>query len=409
MPGDSLISVGDAQERLQEVRPALGRERVPVASALGRTLAEPLSTPIPLPPFDRAAMDGYAVRAADVAAGAVLPVAGRTLAGDSPGRLAPGRAWRVFTGAPIPANADSVVEQEAVRGGAGGVVFGRPVPVGRNIMRQGHERLAGATVAAVGDRLTVAHLGLLASAGIDDMLVWARPRVAVVEVGSELAPAGAALGPGHIYGVHRVWIPAAVAEWGGQVVSVVHVPDDRADIGRAVDNALGVADLVLTTGGVSVGDADFLPDVLAELATPLFWRVAMHPGRAVAAARRRDRLIVALSGNPGAAYLSAMVLVAPWWAYVHGGRLVGRQSVEPLIGGFPRPTREPRYLSVRRVPGGVAADLPTGADVLTSYLHADGLAIVPAGAPVVPSGTAVSYWETPGVGGMSPRWMAAPV
>lgn len=402
-----MISVGDAQARLQEVRPALGRERVPVASALGRTLAEPLATPFPLPPFDRAAMDGYAVRAADVTAGVVLPVAGRTLAGDPPGQLAPGCAWRIFTGAPIPADADTVVEQEAVRVTADGAAFARPAPLGRNIMRQGHERVAGSMVAAEGDRLTVAHLGLLASVGIADTVVWTRPRVAVVEVGSELMSAGAVLGPGHIYGVHRVWIPAAVAEWGGQVVSVVHAPDDRGAIARAVDDALEVADLVLTTGGVSVGDADFLPEVLAELATPLFWRVAMHPGRAVAAACRRDRLIVALSGNPGAAYLSAMVLVAPWWAYVHGGRLVERQSIEPLVGGFPRPTREPRYLAVRRVLGGVAADLPTGADVLTSYLYADGLAIVPAGSPVVPSGTAVSYWEMPGVGGMTPRWMAA--
>ncbi len=406
MPDHSLISVADAQERLRQVRPPLGRERVALASALGRTVAEPVSAPLPLPPFDRAAMDGYAVRAAEVAEGTVLPIEGRTLAGEPPGRLPPGRAWRIFTGAPIPAGADSVVEQEAVHVVPGGAVFGRPVSVGRNIMHQGHERLAGAAVAAEGDRLTVAHLGLLAGAGMADILVWARPRVAVVEVGSELAPAGAALQPGHIYGVHRVWIPAAVSEWGGHVVSVAHAPDDRAEISRAVDAALERADLVITTGGVSVGEADFLPDILAELATPLFWRVAMHPGRAVAAARRRDRLIVSLSGNPGAAYLSAMVLVAPWWASLHGGRLLGRHSVEPLIGGFPRPTREPRYLAVRRVPGGVAADLPTGADVLTSYVHADGLAIVPAGSPAVPSGTAVPYWETPGVGRISPQWVA---
>lgn len=403
-----MVSIPEALARLMAVRPALVRERVPVAAALGRTLAEPLFTRLPLPPFDRAAMDGYAVRAADVSQGAVLPVAGRTLAGDPPGRLAPGAAWRIFTGAPMPAGADTVVEQEAVTLSPNGAAFERTAALGRNIMRQGHEHPAGAPVAAVGERLTVAHLGLMASAGIAELLVWSRPRVAVVEVGSELESAGTGLGPGRIYGVHRVWIPAAAAEWGGQVVSVVHAPDDRAIIGRAVDDALDLADLVLTTGGVSVGDADFLPDVLAQQATPLFWRVAMHPGRAVAAARRRNRLIVALSGNPGAAYLSAMVLLAPWWAAVHGGRLAGRWSVEPLIGGFPRPTREPRYLCVRRVPGGVAANLPASADVLTSYLYADGLAIVPAGAPAVASGTPVSYWETPGVGGLSPRWIAAP-
>ena len=402
-----MIAVEEALTRLAAVRPALSRERLPVASALGRTLAEPLSAPLPLPPFDRAAMDGYAVRAADVAEGVVLPVAGRTLAGDPPGRVAPGTAWRIFTGAPMPVGADSVVEQEMVTPGAHGAAFGRAVAAGRNVMRQGHERRAGEALAQVGDRLTVAHLGLLASTGMTEVWVWSRPRVAIVEVGSELAPAGTALAPGRIYGVHRVWIPAAAAEWGGQVVSCVHVPDDRAAIGRAVDDALGAADLVVTTGGVSVGDADFLPGVLAEHATPLFWRVSMHPGRAVAAARHGDRLLVALSGNPGAAYLSAMVLVAPWWAAAHHGRLVGRHSVEPLIGGFSRPTREPRYLCVRRVPGGVAADLPMGADVLTSYLMADGLAIVPENSPAVASGTSVSYWETPGVGGMSPRWVAA--
>lgn len=404
--GDRLLSVEEAGARLKAVRPPLAAEIVDVADALGRTLAEPVAARCALPPFDRAAMDGYAVRAADVAAGVALPLAGKTLAGEPAGRLAPGAAWRIFTGAPMPAGADAVVEQEAATLAAGGVALARVPRPGRNLMRRGHERRAGAEVAAAGDRLTAAHLGLLAGAGAARVAVKRRLRVAVVEVGSELAPPGTVLAPGHIYGVHRVWVPAAAAEWGGAVVSAAHVRDDAAAIAAAVEAGLAAADLVVTTGGVSVGEADLVPSVLDEIAVPLFWRVAMHPGKAVAAAHRGSQLVMALSGNPGAAYLSAMVLLGPWWAAVHGARLVDRWSTAPLVDGFFRPTREPRYLAVRRTDGGVAADLPQGADMLTTYVAADGLAVVPAGAPAVDPGTVLPLWETPGIGGLSPRWAA---
>ncbi len=402
-----LLSVEEAEARLQSVKPALGCEAVGLADALGRTLAEPVEAALALPPFDRAAMDGYAVRAADAAAGGPLPIAGKTLAGEPGGVLPPGAAWRIFTGAPVPVGADAVVEQEAAALAAGGVLLARVPRPGRNIMRQGHERMAGALVAAAGDRLTVAHLGLLAAVGAGRVVVWARPRVAVVEVGSELRAPGERLAPGQIYGVHRLWVPAAVAEWGGAVASVAHVPDDPQAIAEELEGGLARADLVVVTGGVSVGEADFVPGVLERHAEPLFWRVAMHPGKAVAAAHRGQQLVMALSGNPGAAYLSAMVLLAPWWAALHGGRLVGRWSTEPLVDGFGRPTREPRYLGVRRVAGGVAADLPQSADVLTTYLHASGLARVPADSPAVEPGTPLPFWETPGIGGLAPRWTAA--
>jgi len=405
-----LTSVAAARERLGAVRPPLAVEWVPTAEAVGRTIAAPVRTTIPMPPFARAAMDGYAVRADDLSRlGTVLPIGGRTLAGEPPGQLLPHQAWRIFTGAPLPTGADAVVEQEAVEVVGPQVRVAQAVRAGRNVMPRGHEVPEGGRLVDVGERLGVLHLGVLAAAGLERVPVWQRPPVAIVEVGSELEPLGAVLGPGRIFGVHRVWVPAAVKELGGEVRSIVSVADEPHAITTALEQAWAVAPLVITTGGVSVGEADFLPDILTRVGTRLFWRVAMHPGKAVAAAQQgSERLVIALSGNPGAAFLSWLVLLSPWWAAWHRGHLVVPHAVLPLVDGFPRPTRETRYLRVQREADGLHLSSSQSADALTSYLLADGLAVVSEQSPPVPPGTPLPFCQPPGMGGRQPAWTALP-
>jgi molybdopterin molybdotransferase len=400
--------VAAARERLGAVRPPLSVEWVPTVEAVGRTVAAPVHARVALPPFARAAMDGYAVRTEDLSRlDTVLPVGGRTLAGEPPGQMLPHQAWRIFTGAPLPVGADAVVEQEAVELLGPRVRVSRAVRAGRNVMPQGHELPDGGRLVDVGERLSVLHLGVLAAAGLERVPVWQRPAVAIVEVGSELEPLGAVLAPGHIYGVHRVWLPAAVREFGGEVRSVVSVADEPQAITQALEQAWASAPLVITTGGVSVGDADFLPDILARVATRLFWRVAMHPGKAVAAAHQGyERLAIALSGNPGAAFLSWLVLVSPWWAAWHRGQLAVPHAVLPLVDGFDRPTRETRYLRVKRGADGIYVSPSQSADALTSYLVADGLAVVPEQSPPVAPGTLLPFCQPPGMGGREPAWTA---
>lgn len=399
-----MVSVEEALSRLYTVRPILEPEEVPVAAALGRTLAEPVRAPVDLPPFTRAAMDGFALAAADTAfAPVVLPIRGETAAGSPPTRLEPGTAHRIWTGAPLPEGADAVLEQEAAEAAGGAVRIARPVAAGRNVMPRGHEVAAGRTVFAAGERLSSTHLALLASLGLRTVTVRRPPRVAVLQTGAELAEAGVPLAPGHIYATHGVWLSALVREWGGEPVAVETVGDDAAVIARRLEVLASAADFVLVTGGTSVGRFDHVPAVLEQLTDRLFWWVRMHPGRAVAAGRRGRTLVLALSGNPGAAMTTWLVLAAPWWAAVHGGRLADRSERLPLRDAYPKPSREPRYLRVRRRSDGLDWDLPQGSDVLTAYLEADGFAVLPEGPPVG-AGTVVPYWEPTGMGGRWPRW-----
>jgi molybdopterin molybdotransferase len=399
-----MVSVEEARDRLLTVRPALEPEEVVLSAALGRTLAEPVEAPIDLPPFTRAAMDGFALAAADTAsAPVVLPIRGETAAGNPPSRLEPGTAHRIWTGAPLPEGADAVLEQEACEIDGGSVRILRPVAQGRNVMRRGHEIERGRTVFGAGERLSSTHLALLASLGVRTVVVRRTLRAAVLQTGSELVEAGSELFPGMIYATHGIWLSALVQEWGGKPVAVETVGDDADKITRRLEALAAQADLVLVTGGTSVGRHDHVPAVLERTTERLFRWVRMHPGRAVAAGCRGRTLVLALSGNPGAAMTTWLVLAAPWWAAAHGGRLAEKSTFLPLRDAYPKPSREPRYLRVRRVADGLDWDLPQGSDVLTAYLDADGFAVLPEGPPVA-AGTVVPYWEPTGMGGRWPRW-----
>lgn len=401
------VSVDEARQLLATVQPRLRRQTLRLDRALGRTLAEAMDAPIDLPPFSRAAMDGYALRASDTESAPVtLPVVGIQAAGDAPCTLGAGSAMRIFTGAMIPSGADTVIEQEVVQADRHHVKIARPILCGRNIMAKGHEIGRGERVFGVGERLTSTHIALLASLGIETVKVWSRLRVAILQTGSELVTAGRTLLSGQIYETHARWLPALVNEWGGRVTALDSTPDNPDRIRLLLERLADNADLVLITGGTSVGTHDYVPDVLDALGHRLFWRVSMHPGKAVVAGSRDHTLMLGLSGNPGAAMTSWLVLGAPWWASAHQARLWQRLYQLPLENCYPKLSREPRYLRVRRSAEGLRWDLPQGADVLTAYLEADGFAILPPGGRLE-ADTLVPYWEPTGMGGRYPRWMAA--
>ncbi len=401
-----MISIRQALQAMSRIRPKLAFTALPLAQTLGRTLAEPVYAPIDLPPFARSAMDGYAVLALDtITAPRDLPVGATVAAGQNPSRVPPGHAVRIFTGAPLPDGTDAVIEQEAVDrdDSRGSVTLRRPVASGRNVMQRAHQYAQGDLVYHAGERLSSAHLGVLAGLGVTQVPVFEPLRVAVVQTGNEVRSAGHPLTPGSIYEVHAVWLPLLIQQWGGQVTEVYRVEDDLTAISQAIESVADGVDLVLITGGISVGDFDFVAQALTGVAEPLFWRVAMHPGRAVGAAYRKHTLILALSGNPAAALTSWSVLAAPWWAAVQHGRLHDRRGHGRLLQRYPKSTRETRFLRVLFSADGLDWRLPHSADVLSDPWNS-GYALIPEGSPAIAEGTCLGYWQPSGMGGTTPSW-----
>lgn len=253
-------------------------EQVSLHDAAGRVLAEPLIAKLDLPPWDNSAMDGYALRLADWT-GEPLVVSQRIQAGSAPQPLQPGTCARIFTGAPLPAGADSVEMQEnAVLGEDGRVAFSEPLKLGQNVRAQGQETRVGDGVLPAGTRLGPIELGLAASLGSAELTVRRRPRVAVLSTGDELVEPGQPLGPGQIYNSNRRVLIAWLQRLGCEVVDGGILVDDLEKT-RSALAALSDVDLILSTGGVSVGEADFLGMALREEGELALWKLAIKPGR----------------------------------------------------------------------------------------------------------------------------------
>jgi len=318
-----MLSVREAQAHiLDRVTRRLPPEVVPLPVALGRVLAEDVRAPFDVPPTDNSAVDGYAVAGVDVpAAGtrelevvADLP-AGAVFAG----ALAPGQAIRIMTGAPMPAGADTVYPQEVVERVGARIRVG-PIARGANVRRRGEDVAAGAVVLEAGTVLRPQELGLLASLGLQQALVTQRPRVALMSTGDEVAEPGAARKPGQIYDANRFTLRGLVEQAGGTVVDLGIVPDDREALRRGLLEAAGMADVVVTSGGVSVGVYDLVKDVLAEIGGVDFWQVAMQPGRPLAVGRIGEAHFFGLPGNPVASMLTFLLFVRPALYKLEGRR-----------------------------------------------------------------------------------------
>ena len=292
--------------------PAVRSEEVVLTDAGGRVLAETRLATIPLPLFDNSMMDGYAVRSVDAQTGAELKVIGEQAAGlDEQLQLGPGEAIRIFTGAPIPVGADAVIMQEDCDQTGDRVRVRVGVKSGEFIRRQGEDLARGQKIGEPGQALTAARLAVFASQGIGSAKVSMRPRVALVATGSELRSGSAPLGPGEIYETNRLMLAELLRQTGATPTLFPIVPDDRALQANALRRALEY-DVVIISGGASVGDKDLVKIVLADLGVDLrLWRVAIKPGKPFLYGRRDETLIFGLPGNPVSAYVTYFVFVRP--------------------------------------------------------------------------------------------------
>ncbi|HEX2505271.1 MAG TPA: gephyrin-like molybdotransferase Glp [Gaiellaceae bacterium] len=309
----SLVSLEEAQRLvLDRVRP-LEAERVPVERAAGRVLAEAPVSATDLPPFPSSAMDGFAVRAAEAQAGAVLPVVGRIVAGAPAGRaLASGEAMAVSTGGVVPEGADAVVPLELVDEADGTITVREAVAAGANVRPRGGDARAGEPVLAPGNRLGPVGIGALAAAGVHEVQCRKRPRVGILVTGSELRRPGEPLEPGEIYESNGLQLAAALGEAGAVPAQLGVVPDDETALERTMERALLGFDMLVTSGGASVGPHDLVRKVQAGLrAEEVFWGVAVKPGKPVAFSMRRAHPLFNLPGNPVSVLVCFLLFVRP--------------------------------------------------------------------------------------------------
>lgn len=397
-----LLQVADHLERVLDAVEVLSPLELLLGDAHGSTLAEDVSAGIDLPPFDNASMDGYAVLSADVAtASSSTPVA-LDVVGDVPaGRPAgftvlPGTTARIMTGAVVPDGVDLVVPLEWTNGGTATVRVTRTAEPGTYIRRRGDDVRAGEVVLTTGTRLGATQVGLLAAIGRQRVLVHPRPRVVVISTGSELVEPGTTPGPGQINDSNSYLITAAAKEAGAQVYNVGIVGDEPRALLGLIEDQLIRADLVITTGGVSVGAYDVVKEVLSRLGTVRFDRVAMQPGmpQGFGTVGPDATPIFTLPGNPVSAYVSFEVFVRPALRRMLGVEPLQRPVLQARCpSGLRSPAGKQQYHRMRlESSGGVHVVHPvggTGSHLLADLAHANALAIVPAEVTEVPPGGTV--------------------
>jgi molybdopterin molybdotransferase len=399
-----LMSLDDALANLlAQVTPLAGSETVSTFEADWRVLAADLVSALQVPPQDNSSMDGYAVRSADVThAGAVLRVSQRIPAGAVAHGLEVGTAARIFTGAPIPEGADTVVMQEetdAVGGDVHAVRFHATPAAGQWIRRAGEDVTRGAVVLPRGERLTPASLGLAASIGLARLPVVVRPRVALFSTGDELVMPGdvapQAMPPGAIYNSNRFFLCALLRRLGCEVSDLGIVPDRREATVAALKSAADHHDLILTSGGVSVGEEDHIKPAVMHLGSLDLWQIAMKPGKPFAHGWvRRDAgagadagsacHFIGLPGNPVSSYITFLLLVRPFLLKLQGARVEAAKTIAlPAHFTLGKADKRREFLRVRRNPAGGLDLFPNqSSGVLTSAVWGDGVVDNPAGTTI---------------------------
>lgn len=370
-------------------------ERVPLLDAAGRALAVDVRAPRPLPPFDNAQMDGYALRAADAPRpGTSLPVAFEVFAGDAGDReLPPGACARVFTGAPLPPGADCVEMQEEVTRTGRRARFRRRAELGRFVRAAGGDVARGSVALPAGTELDPGALGLAAALGVPELAVHRRPRVGILATGDEVVPLGGTVGPGRIFESNAWQLSAACADAGAVPLRLPPAGDDRASLRRAIANGAGL-DVLVTIGGVSVGDRDLVRAELERAGARLdFWRVAMRPGKPVAFGRWGRTVVFGLPGNPASSLVTFEILVRPALRALAGLRGSGRMVLRArLARAEEKPAELQSYLRCRLRRRGASLWVDPMATQqsghLTSVVGVEALAVLPAG----PSRLARGRW-----------------
>lgn len=339
-----LLSVEDARARiLDSVLPITGSEQLFVRQALNRVLAEAVISPLNVPAFDNSAMDGYALNSQDLPSDGEteLKVAGRAMAGiPYQGRVRPGEAVRIMTGAPLPEGADTVLMQEHVEVRGDRILIGSGQQAGSNIRRAGEDMATGQTVLSPGRRLTPADLGLIASLGLAEVRVKRRVRAAFFSTGDELASLGQPLGDGRIYDSNRYTLHGMLTRLDLDIIDMGVIADDREAIRQAFAEAMQIADVIFTSGGVSVGEADFIKETLEAMGEVNFWRIKMKPGKPLAYGRLGQAVFFGLPGNP-------VSVMATFYQFARPAlfKLMGAEIPLPLL------LRLPSAGTIRKSPG----------------------------------------------------------
>ncbi len=383
---------------LGHASPLPGTERVSTFEAASRVLAEDLVSALQVPPQDNSSMDGYAVRSAEIAdEGVVLPVSQRIPAGNAAQPLQPGTAARIFTGAPVPEGADAIVMQEETEAaGDQGVRILRVPSPGQWIRRSGEDVTRGAVVLARGDRLNASSLGLAASIGRAELEVARRPRVALFSTGDELVMPGQVppeqMKPGAIYNSNRFFLSQLLRGLGCEVSDLGIVPDQRQATIEALSQASQGHDLILTSGGVSVGEEDHIKPAVQQLGSLDLWQIAIKPGKPFAYGRIGQVHFMGLPGNPVSSFVTFLLLVRPFLLKLQGAtHLQPAPLLLPAHFDWPRADKRREFLRVKRnAEGGLELFPNQSSGVLTSTVWGDGLVDNPPGRTIA-RGDAVRY------------------
>jgi molybdopterin molybdotransferase len=391
----ALLSLEEAQRQILERVVPLPHERIELGAAVGRILAESAVAHVDLPPFDASAMDGFAVRAEDTPGR--LPVVERIAAGRPASRpLEAGTAMGIATGAAVPARADAVIPIEYVAENDNHVEIAERVEIGANVRPRGGDLRAGEVVVAAGARLGPAQLGALAAAGVADISTARRPRAAVLSTGSELCRPGERLEPGQIYEANGVLLAAQLASAGAEVEQLDAVADDPEAHRAALERGLA-ADVLVSSGGVSVGPHDLVRSVGAELGVEeVLWGVAVKPGKPLWFGMRGSRLCFGLPGNPVSSLVCFELFVRPAVLALQGAQQPLPRFEPGRLAGSIRPNAHRTELVRARsriADGAVELEVVTGQEshMIARAAGADALVLIPAGEDELPAGSAVSF------------------
>lgn len=392
-----LMPVAEALEKiLEQIKPLQQSEQLPLLEASGRILAANQFASVNVPPADNSSMDGYALAFAD--RGQALVISQRITAGNSPTPLTAGTCARIFTGAEIPAGADSVVMQEKVTLDAEGkALIPADITLAQNVRPLGQDLKAGALVLTAGTRLDYRHLGLLASIGLAEVPVLIRPKVALLASGDELIAPGQPLKAGQIYNSNQPLLTSLLESLGVEVIQTELVADTQAATEQALLTAAQEADLILSTGGVSVGEEDHIKPAVEKLGELGLWRIAMKPGKPLAFGEINQVPFLGLPGNPVSAFMGAQIFLRPLLAKMSGAQYQEEVALKEGSACFTAKTQvRQEYLRVqaKQVKGQwqLEAYPNQNSGVLSSVVWANALAVIPPNTQIEP-GDQVSFMQ----------------
>lgn len=390
LPLDSAI-----EQLLSKAKPVQQTEVVSLQESLGRILAESITSQATVPPHDNSAVDGYALKLSDFKAGQSLPISARIPAGTHPAPLAPGSAARIFTGATIPNGADCVVMQENCEAGEGEVLIRKTPELHQNIRPAGQDFEKGQTLIEGGTSLNPQHIGLIASAGVSNLSVFKPVSVAILSTGDELVEPGTPLQPSQIYNSNRYLLTGLLNSFGFNVIDTGIVEDKLDTTIDALRKAAESADVVITTGGASVGEEDHIQNAIKALGTIDFWRIAIKPGKPFMFGEINQTPVLGLPGNPGAVFVTFLMLARPFLLTTQGHSAPVAKPLSATLGfDIPKPAKRREFMRVQYDAGTVNKHTNQSSGMLSSATWAEGLAVIPENTELS-KGSPVSYYPFP--------------